>query len=423
MKIFFKQFPKRNLILSALILLGLASCKKQNSMGFTPGSGAPTITSVHTYSKTLTTYDSIPLTTYDAAGNVTTKYVTTPLQVVPFDSVTVTGNKGEYYIIYGTNLGSAISVSFNGVAVYFNRALISDQSIIAQIPLNVPTSGPAATDTLSIVTLHGTANYSFTVLAPPPTISSVSDFNFWSGSQITLMGVGFSSVTGVGLSGTTETCTIVSQTDDQLVLQFPSTDAIKANLVISYLSGGDTRTVTPATDFYDLDNAYTIFYKDDFQNTWFDNSWSHPSGTSTEASHSGTASIRANYPAGGWQIEGWAGWNSPTGGIPYDADYKYLTFWVKGGTATHTLVLVGEKMVGGYGQVQNANAYPAQLVTVPAGVWTYFKIPLAPPSSTAGGLLNFWATGSTAQQLGFFLQGMDGDVDEVMYFDEVAFLK
>jgi hypothetical protein len=80
-------------------------------------------------------------------------------------------------------------------------------------------------------------------------------------------------------------------------------------------------------------------------------------------------------------------------------------------------------MVGGYGQVQNANAYAAQLVTVPAGVWTYFKIPLGAPGSSNPNLLNFWANGATAQQLGFFLQGMDGDVNEVMYFDEVAFVK
>jgi hypothetical protein len=28
-----------------------------------------------------------------------------------------------------------------------------------------------------------------------------------------------------------------------------------------------------------------------------------------------------------------------------------------------------------------------------------------------------------AKQLGFFLQGQNGDVDETMFFDEVAFIK
>ena len=68
----------------------------------------------------------------------------------------------------------------------------------------------------------------------------------------------------------------------------------------------------------------------------------------------------------------------------------------------------------------------AQLVTVPAGVWTFVKIPLAPPSAPYSQLatsLNYWANGSVATQLGFFLQGMSGDVNETMYFDEVAFVK
>ena len=171
----------------------------------------------------------------------------------------------------------------------------------------------------------------------------------------------------------------------------------------------------------DLDNAYTIFYKNNFQNTWFDNSWSHPSGVSSSATHSvpGTSAIQANYPAGGWQIEGWAGWNAPGGGFASDPSYKYLTFWVLGGVADHTLVLVGDKMTGGYNQVQNANALPIQLIPVPHGVWTYYKIPLG----SGSGQLNYWATGSPAQQLGFFLQGQNGDVNEVMYFDEVAFVK
>ena len=71
----------------------------------------------------------------------------------------------------------------------------------------------------------------------------------------------------------------------------------------------------------------------------------------------------------------------------------------------------------GYGQ--NGN-YP---IVVPAKVWTFFKIPLGPPASTSATLLNLWAKGTPSQQLGFFLRGQSGDVDETMYFDEVAFVQ
>ncbi len=166
-------------IVVILIVSAAVSCKKYNSMGFTPGTGAPTISSVHTLSKTDTTVRYDTIVTYDASGNVTTTVRQAPTQVNPFDSVTTAGNQGQYYVIEGTNLGSTTTISFNGVSVYFNRAWITDQSLIVQIPSTVPAIGPAATDTLAVVTLHGTANYKFTIIPPPPTISSLTDYNFW----------------------------------------------------------------------------------------------------------------------------------------------------------------------------------------------------------------------------------------------------
>jgi len=413
-----KNYQSKNLILvlSALIALGLASCKKYNSMGFTPGTGAPTITSVHTLSKTLTNGDSVTITTYDTSGNISTTVKGAPNQVVAFDSATTAGNKGQYYVIYGTNLGSTTTVLFNGVSVYFNRALISDKSIIVSIPLNVPTIGAAANDTLTVVTLYGKAYYNFTVITPPPTIATVSDYDFWGGSQITFTGIGFASVSSVALTGSNAKITIVSQTDAQLVLQFDSTTISRGNLIFSYSSAGNTATETTTQEFIDLDNAYKIFANNNFQNSWQDNSWSGPSGVSSGATHSvpGNSSAEASYPAGGWKIEGWANWYPS---FAYDPSYTYLTFWVLGGVSNHTLVLVGDKIAGGYSQ--NTSAAAIQQISVPAGVWTYYKIPLG----TGTGQLNYWATGSPAQQLGFFLQGQSGDVNETMYFDEVAFVK
>jgi len=409
-----------------MTIIVLAACKKYNSLGFTPGTGTPAISSVHTWSKTDTTavYDTVY--TYNAAGDVTTSIKRRPSKVSAFDSATNAGSLGTMYVINGANLGSATSVTFNGMSAYFNRGLITDNSIVIQVPTNTPYLGPKATDSLVVTTLYGKAYFKFTILAPAPTASTYSDYDFWDGSQISLTGVGFAALTSVGLTGSAATVTIVSKTDTTLVLQFPSATVSRANLVFNYTSLGKASTVTDTQELIDLDNALMIFYKNNFQNSWQDNSWSGPSGTSTEATHSfgGTSSIRANYPAGGWQIEGWQGWNGPQGGIPYDPAYKYLTFWVKGGAADHTLVLVAEKMPGGYGQVQNTAAMPIQLIKAPKGVWTYYKIPLGAANNATQ--LPYWGTspsGVLAQQLGFFLQGQNGDVNEVMYFDEVGFVK
>jgi hypothetical protein len=406
----------RNLywVLSALLVFGFASCKKESAT-IVGGTGAPVITRVRTLNKNqvdsmLTTV----ATTYDTLG--VAKTVTTPNvtpQVTPFDSTTTDGKKQNLYAIVGQNLGSATLVTFNGVSAYFNRALVSDNIIIVSIPQDVPT-GADQSNKLVVTTLHGSVSFNFTVLTPPPTVSKVSDYNFVAGSQITLTGVSLGTISAVTIKGTTLTAAIVSKVDTQMVIKMPATTLNRVNLVFTYASGQATGT----QEFVDLDNAYQIFVSNDFKNGWADASWAHPSGTSTKTSHFGTASAMASYPAGGWQIEGWA-----SSGVSYSADYKYLTFWVKGGTVAHTLVLVGDQMEGGYGQVQNQYAYAAQLIAVPAKVWTYFKIPLGAPSSTNVNLLNFWKNGTNAKELGFFLQGQSGDVDETMYFDEVAFVK
>lgn len=413
-------------MLPALVVFGMASCKKDNSLGFTPGTGAPTISSVKTVSKTVsdtvtqltTTYSSTGVVTVDTFINMNHRALTA------FDSTTTTGNLGNLYVLYGTNLGSTTKLTINGVNVYFNRGLISDNSIIFTIPTTIPYVQPQS-NAIVITTLHGTVTYKFTTLPPPPTIVSVSDFDFYANSQITLTGKGFASVSSVKLRVSNESLGIVSQNDSTLVLKFPAnTNVTESTLLFTYTSGSNNAAQAASTAvFDDLDNAYTIFYKSSFQNAWGDNSWSGPSGPQANNPHAagGTASLEVSYPSNGWKIEGWANWYPS---MPYDPAYKYLSFWVKGGVAPHTLVLVGDKMVGGYGQVQNANAYTAQLVTVPPNVWTYFKIPLSPTQQSSNpNFLAFWSTGSPAANLGFFLQGMSSDVDETMYFDEVAFIK
>jgi len=415
-------------ILPALVVFGVASCKKDKSLGYTPGTGAPTIASVKTINKYKQDTVLQTTTTYNSSGVVTTATDTNfnHKSLTAFDSTTATGNLGTMYMISGTNLGSATKLTINGVTVFFNRSLGNDNSIIFTLPTSIPYVQPQP-NTMEVTTLYGKVSYKFTTLPPPPTILQVTDFDFWANSQITLTGKGFASVSDIKLRTTGDEVSILSQNDSTLVLKMPAASTVtESALLFTYTSGTNTGAQTASTAiFNDLDNAYTIYFQDSFQNSWGDNSWSGPSGVQTGNPHAynGTKSLEASYPAGAWQIEGWANWYPS---MPYDASYKYLTFWVKGGKAAHTLVLVGDKMVGGYGQVQNANAYAAQLVTVPPNVWTFVKIPLTAPStaySALSPLLNYWANGSPAQQLGFFLQGMNGDVNENMYFDEVAFIK
>lgn len=416
---------KKIFLFAIVAIFAVASCKKYNTLGYTPGTGVPTITSVHT----LTTSNDTGtvqrvIVTMDSAGQMDTTSYAIMAPPEAFDSVTSAGNLGQYYVIYGTNLGSATQVTFNGAVAYLNRAWNTDNSIIVDIPSNAPFYGSAATDTLTVTTTHGSVSFHFSIIPPAPTVNAVSDYDFWTGSQITLTGVGFINVTSVGLvnSGSKSitpvtTATIVSQNDSVLVLQFPQTTLGRANLVFSYTSVGTPATATASQEFVNLSNATNIVFDNSFQNGWADNSWQTPSGITAGVAHGYgfTSCALGTYPSNGWKIEGWANWYPSLA----DSGYTYLTFWIRGGTASHTFTLVGDKAPDGYGQVQYASAPTAQQIYVPAGVWTYFKIPIG----SGTGQLNFWATGAVSQELGFFLQGASTDPNESIYFDEVAFVK
>jgi hypothetical protein len=397
-------------ILSAVLIFSIPSCKKDANAG-------PQISRVRTMYKSVTdTTTSYTITYNNVGGTVVVDSVLNTVistNLVNFDSTTTTGLLQNMYAILGSNFATTTQVLFNGYSVYFNPALLSNNSIIVTIPKNTP-DGPNQTNTLTVITLHGRATFNFSIPFPAPTIVSLSNYDFYAGSSITLKGVGFSSVSHVALTGVNDTATIISKSDSVLTLKMPATTANRANLVFTYGSG----TVTSTQEFVDIDNAYQIFALNNFQNGWGDASWSGPSGVSTAAYKTSTSSYIVTFPAGGWKIEGAANWYP---GITYDPTYKYLCFWIKGGTVAHNLVLVGDQMAGGYSQ--NTSPLAAQNINVPPAVWTYFKIPLGAPGSTNPKLLNYWANGTTAKQLGFFLQGQTGDVDETFYLDDLMFVK
>jgi hypothetical protein len=356
------KFQSKNLtwVLSTLMVLGFASCKKQNSEGYTPGTGAPVITSVRTLGKTVTDSVTKTYTTYDTTGAAsTTTQVNPPNGYSPLDSTTATGNLNNTYEIIGKNLGSATKLAINGVTVYFNRALGSDSELIFNIPSTIPTTQPQP-NTIVVTTLHGTVTYAFTVLPPAPTVLTYSTNDFTANSLISLTGQGFITVTSVKL---TSAATITP-------------------LTFVYTSGTNTGATSVSTaKFNDLDNSYQIF-TDNYGSGWYSSSWG-PTAISTTVAKTGTSSFAATYDKGNWSADGFG-----TGGAGLPAaNYTYLSFWIKGGLENYTLYLTADTR-GGFG-----NSDTSTPIIVPAGVWTYFQLPLS--------TLNL--QGSKA--FGFFIQG------------------
>lgn len=410
-------------ILSGLAILAVVSCKKYNYLGYTPGTGAPTITSVHTYYKTdsAVVYDTV--VSYNSAGQPT--YTVNQQGPVPvaFDSVTTAGQLGNYYLIEGTNLGDATTITFNGYTAYFNRAYSTDHSILVQVPSKTPYYGPQATDSLVVVTTHGMVAYKFTIIPPPPTVSSYSDFDFTSKGnfQMTLDGVGFATVTSITLQGTvsgSSPVNIVSQNDSVLVLSFPSSTVSRGVLAFSYNSGGTPSTSIGSQELVDIDNAYQVFANGAVAPGW--GSWSYDNaGVSNKPGITSTASYNMQFSGpNGYKVDGLR-YESGTAavGVAYSSNYTYLVFYVYGGTAKETMyVEFGGGAGGGFANNNVTNAINA--VTVLPGQWNYFKIPVS--TLLWNSLTTNWAANSSQlwNTCGFFMWA--NQVTEELYFDDIV---
>lgn len=107
----------------------------------------------------------------------------------PLDSAGIdSGSFTQWVIIYGTNLSTTQSVSFNDQNVPFNTLYASDSSVTVQIPRAIPQN---VSNTLTVTTRGGTASYTFTVLIPDLTVGDM--LNEWTavGDTLTLLGQNF----------------------------------------------------------------------------------------------------------------------------------------------------------------------------------------------------------------------------------------
>ena len=198
------KIMKKNLnilgcVLSLLMIFAIASCKKDEK----GGTGAPTITRVRYLSKT----DTIP--DVEHRINLDSSSVYNDTRIVPFDSTATAGRLGTQYAILGTNLATTSSVSFNGVNVYFNPALVTDNSIIVTLPAITSTVkipfGADQTNKLVVVTNHGQVAYDFPIMQPPPVITGFDVVSTAQGDEVVIKGSIFAGVTAVKFDETPAT--------------------------------------------------------------------------------------------------------------------------------------------------------------------------------------------------------------------------
>jgi len=220
-------------ILSLLLLIAF-SCKKNDT-----GVGAPTITRV----RTLTKNDTLTVTNRITLDSSVTQSTS---RLVGFDSTVTSGGLGNQYAIIGTNFLTTKTVSINGVNVYFNPALLTNNSIIITIPsltsaaTQVP-FGPNQTNKLIVVTKYGTATFNFPITQPPPVITSFAPQVANPGDVVTITGQVFNGVTAVHFDKIPATI-VGTPTDTQIQVQVPQ--GVSSNLIYVTTPGGTAVSTT-----------------------------------------------------------------------------------------------------------------------------------------------------------------------------------
>ncbi|MCS3800506.1 IPT/TIG domain-containing protein [Niastella sp. OAS944] len=311
-----------------------------------------------------------------------------------------TASGGTLLTLTGTGLGDMRKIVFDkdSVPAPFQSTLNTENAIIFRVPDTV--SGG-----LQNIVLTNSAGKQllvpFTGLAFP-SVTSVSNYNFVAGTELTLRGNNLETVSKVVLNNSTDEATVISKSKKQLVIKMPATTTARTALNITNFTG----TTTTTQEFVNLDLAFKIF-TDDYAAGFENDSWGDAAFISTAEFKTGTRSLGKKYAKANWHLIGIANWWP---GVDQDPAYKYLTVWVKGASKDYSLYITTDKTTtGGWDDFPEPNK-----INVPANVWTYFKIPLS--------TLKLWAEGTPFKQIGFRIKGPDAQ-DETFYIDDLLLVK
>jgi hypothetical protein len=315
-----------------------------------------------------------------------------------FESITPnTAAGGSLITLKGSGLGDMKSIVFDkdSIHTYLMSTLNTETVILFRVP------GDAIGGPQNIVFVNSegkTLKVPFNVEAFPQ-VNSVSNYDFVTGSQITLTGTNLNDVTDVTLTGTSDHASIVSATRTTLVIAMPSTAVSRATLDVTNVSG----KITTSAEFVSITNNF-IVYADAYGTGAFNGgvqSWSYGCNVSesTQEFKTGTKSLKVDYADGGLSL--WLGSDTWSDGHWFTDFFHptYITFWAKGAGKDVSIIIKGDGP---------PNAPPdSKTVSVPADVWTYFKIPanFIPGSY---GRLNFIISGTTGR---------------TVYYDDILYVK
>jgi hypothetical protein len=279
------------------------------------------------------------------------------ISLVPKDSTTESGFRGNTYVIFGQNLGTAQHVYFNGAEAPLNLTMVRNDNIIVRIGDNTPYS--QALNKVRVVTNFGEAVMDF-VVKQKPVITSFSPAVASAGETVTIVGDFFEGLESVQFidakTNTALDAEIVSSTGEEIKVKVPT------GTKVSYLSVATPGGVVRSANTFGFNY---IIYADSFNPDFENWSWSSDFDyKSTNAVKSGEYSYKQTY-TGGW------------GGIQlYGKDLPLVAGSEKLYTALKISVYGGPGTTGKELGVY-INWAKEKRITLKEGVWTDFTIPLS----------------------------------------------
>lgn len=122
----------------------------------------------------------------------------------PADTLVGTITTGQWVVLIGHHLKDAVQISFNGVPASINSIMFSDTSATVLVPAVIPfPSVPAESlNTIRYVTRQGATTFSFSIAAPPPSITAVSNENANEGDSVYISGLNLFFIKDFTFAGT-----------------------------------------------------------------------------------------------------------------------------------------------------------------------------------------------------------------------------
>jgi hypothetical protein len=363
----------------ACLMLGTTSCKKENDEG---GKGAPAITRVRTVSKADTLRGVAHQITLDSVS------VYDEVKTIAFDSTTTTGKLNNLYAIIGENLKSTSLVTFNGVSVYFNPALVTDNSIIVSIPATTPWAGQQS-NKLAITTKYGQTDFNFTIQQPAATILNFAPLAAGAGDIVTITGTAFNGVTAVNF--VTGAQTIPAQ-----IIGTPTPTEIKVAVPAGIVQARIAVTTPGGTSLSAASFGFrTIVFDDALAPGWSVTSYSATTTVGIANVKRGTSSLQNLYTGG------YGAFRLDFGGAAIStAGYSAIKISIYGGPGT-----AGKQVKIGL----NDNYNQTSLLQLSEGSYTDFTIPLS-------------AFGNPATIFQVILQEFSGNAPSTIYVDDIGFI-